>query len=85
MESLQIDRRARLPAASASADLTRTTRIVRQGVLLQACLGTVGAVEYLKRHEVSGAVIGRVLSGERVRQEDQALLAQQHSGSIPAD
>ncbi len=77
MESLHIDRRARLPAASASADLIMTTRIVREGILLQACLGTVGAVEYLKTYAVSGAIIGRVLSGERVRQEDRALPARQ--------
>ena len=73
MESLQIDRRATMPGAAASADLLRTTRIVRQGLLLQSCLGTVGAVEYLKAHAIAGAVIGRVLSGERVRQEDHVL------------
>lgn len=73
MDSLQIDRRATMPGAAASADLLKTTRIVRQGLLLQACLGTVGAVEYLKAHAIAGAVIGRVLSGECVRQEDHAL------------
>ena len=73
MESLQIDRRATVPGAATSADSLRTTRIVRQGLLLQACLGTVGAVEYLKAHAIAGAVIGRVLSGERVRQEDHVL------------
>jgi hypothetical protein len=77
MESLQIDRRARMPGASAGADLSKTTRIVREGVLLQPCLGTVGAIEYLKAHDVSSAVIARVLSRERMRQEDQAMLAQQ--------
>lgn len=76
MESLQIERRARVAPASATSDIPRATRIVRQGVLLQACLGTVGAVEYLKTNAVSGSVIVRVLSGERLRQEDQAMLAQ---------
>ena len=62
MESLQIDRRARMPGA---------TTIVREGVLLQAWMGTVGAVEFLKAHAVSGAVIRRVLGREQLRQEDQ--------------
>ena len=62
MESLQIDRRARVPGA---------TRIVHEGVLLQAWMGTVGAVEFLKAHAVSGAVIRRVLGREQLRQEDQ--------------
>ena len=84
MESLQIDRRASLPGAAASADISRTTRIVRQGVLLQACLGTVGAVEYLKAHAITGPVIGRVLSGEHVRQEDRVRLAQDDPACSPA-
>jgi len=67
MESLQIDRRASMP----SADLSWTTRIVHEGVLLQAWMGTVGAVEFLKAHAVSGAVIRRVLGREQLRQEDQ--------------
>ena len=82
MESLQIDRRATMPGAAAGADILRTTRIVRQGLLLQACLGTVGAVEYLKAHAITGAVIGRVLSGERVRQEDH-VLAQDDTACSP--
>ena len=82
MESLQIDRRARMPAASAGTDFPQTTRIVRQGLLLQACFGSVGAIEYLKSHEVGGALIGRVLSGERLREEDHALLAQQDTGCV---
>lgn len=82
MHSLQIDRRTPMPGASAGTDIPRTTRIVRQGLLLQSCLGTVGAVEYLKTHEVAGAVIGRVLSRERLRQEDHALLAQGDAGRL---
>lgn len=62
MEDVQIDRRANVPGV---------TRIVREGVLLQAWMGTVGAVEFLKAHAVSGAVIRRVLGHEQLRQGDQ--------------
>jgi hypothetical protein len=65
MNIMHTERRA------ASAELPGTTRIVRQGVLLQAGLGTVGALEFLKSHAVSGAVIRRVLGREQLRQEDQ--------------
>lgn len=44
---------------------------VRQALRIQACLGTVGAVEYLKGRAVDGAVIGRVLAGAHVRVSDQ--------------
>lgn len=62
MESLQIDRRA---------NKSGPTSIVHEGLLLQAGMGTVGAVEFLKAHAVSGAVIRRVLGREQLRQEDQ--------------
>jgi hypothetical protein len=45
---------------------------VEQALRIQACLGTVGAVEYLKGRAVDGAVIGRVLTGARVRMSDHA-------------
>ena len=45
---------------------------VRQALRIQACLGTIGAVEYLKGRAVGGAVIGRVLTGARVRVTDHA-------------
>ena len=35
-----------------------------------------GAVEYLKAHGINGAVIGRVLSGGQVREDDRAMVAQ---------
>jgi len=66
MDTMHTERRA------ASAELPGTTRIVRQGLLLQAGLGTVGALEFLKSHAVSGAVIRRVLAHEQLREEDQA-------------
>ena len=69
MDIVHSDRRAGLPQAGGAH--TETTRIVREGVLLQAWMGTVGAVEFLKAHAVSGAVIRRVLGREQLRQEDQ--------------
>ena len=66
MESQQIDRRA---------NKSGPTSIVHEGVLLQAWMGTVGAVEFLKAHAVSAAVIRRVLGHEQVRQEDQVKTA----------
>ena len=45
--------------------------IVRQGIQIQASLGTRSAVEFLKLHGVHGAVIHRVLMGEQVRSSDQ--------------
>jgi len=73
MDIAHTDRRAAL--APASAELPETTRIVRQGVLLQARLGTVGAIEFLKARAVSGAVIRRVLAREQLRREDQVAPA----------
>ena len=76
MQSLSIDRRASPSATGADTDLPPVTRVVRQSVLVQECIGTVGAIEYLKAHEIPGSVIARVLSRECVRQEDRALLGQ---------
>jgi hypothetical protein len=76
MHRLKIDRRASVPAASVGTDLPGTTRIVRQALLVQAYFGSVGAIEYLKAHDVDAEVIARVLSGERLREDDRELLAQ---------
>ena len=73
MEHLRTERRADLPAHHVNA--FAVTDVVRQGLGLQACLGTVGAVEYLKANGINGAIIGRVLSGGRVRDDDRAILA----------
>jgi hypothetical protein len=45
--------------------------IVRQGMRIQARLGTIGAVEYLKARDVGGAVIRRVLTSQQVRADDR--------------
>jgi hypothetical protein len=58
----QVDRRT--PPACA-------TRIVQQGLLVQGCMGTVGAVEFLKVHGIGGAVIHRVLTSPQVRAGDR--------------
>lgn len=47
------------------------SHVVRQGMVIQASLGTRSAVEFLKQHGVHGAVIHRVLMGDQVRSSDQ--------------
>jgi len=42
---------------------------------IQASQGTRSAVEFLKRHGVHGQLIHRVLTGEQIRLDDQAALA----------
>jgi hypothetical protein len=76
MHRLNIDRRAALPATGTGTDRPEMTRIVRQALLLQAYFGSVGAIEYLKAHEVSGELIVRLMSGERLRAEDHVLRAE---------
>jgi len=49
------------------------THLVRQGIGIQASLGTRSAVEFLKQHGVHGAVIHRVLMGEQVRGSDRMV------------
>jgi hypothetical protein len=56
------------------------THIVRQGIQIQASLGTRSAVEFLKQHDVHGAVIHRVLMGDQVRLDDQ--MVPQHQVAI---
>lgn len=70
MNTSQIDRRLASPSAFPN-DIHGGADIVRQALRIQACLGTVGAVEYLKGRTVDGAVIRRVLDGARVRASDR--------------
>ena len=64
MQALKIDRRyVGLPYMQ-SNPYADATHIVRQGMQIQASLGTLSAVEFLKQHGVHGAVIHRVLMGE---------------------
>jgi len=78
MQVNQIDRRGAASDDRADRGLAYpyagATHVVRQGILIQASLGTRSAVEFLKQHGVHGAVIHRVLMGEQVRGDDQAAL-----------
>lgn len=78
MHDSHIDRRTTAvpPAASAAGPYADSTRVVRQGMEIQASMGTRSAVEFLKQHGIHGEVIHRVLMGEQVRADDQASLAQ---------
>lgn len=69
-----IERRTTAPLPS-PLSRTDTARIVQQAILLRACLGTVGAIEYLKARGIDSKVITRVLAGDCVRSEDKATLA----------
>ncbi|WP_036168282.1 hypothetical protein [Massilia sp. 9096] len=71
METQQVDRRSQASPASPALDHDiDKAGIVRQGMLIQACLGTIGAVEFLKAHDVGAAVIHRVLTSQQVRADD---------------
>lgn len=78
METLQIDRR-RIPPLPSSTCKPVTAEAMRQGLILQASLGTVAALEYLKAQDVCGAVRCRILSGGRRRAADQAALGQNNA------
>lgn len=69
-------RKSSLEASFASQFETRD--IVKNGVRLQKCIGTIGAIEYLKSQGVMGAVITRVLSGGSMRESDRTV-------SVPDD
>lgn len=71
MEAVQLDRRNSSHTASATAHPVDTAQLVRQAIILQAYIGTRGAVEYMKAHQIHGAVINRVLSGGAMRHQDQ--------------
>lgn len=70
-----IDRRTAGPPQSSSSHETETAKIVRQAILLRACIGTVGAIEYLKTYGIDSKIITRVLTGDCVRGEDKETLA----------
>jgi hypothetical protein len=74
MEAIQVERRAARRSAAVDPADTKITSVVRQGILLQTCMGTIGAVEYLKAHAIDSRVISRVLSGGGVREEDKLRL-----------
>lgn len=71
-----IDRRTTRPSPTPAFGETNTTRIVQQALLLRACLGAVGAIEYLKARGIDSKVITRVLIGDCVRDDDKTMLAQ---------
>lgn len=77
METLTTDRRMKLATAGAIRYPSDMTTTVQQGLLVQAGLGTVGAVEYLKAHDIGAAVIERVLTSADVRDADRCYLKQQ--------
>jgi hypothetical protein len=70
MQTRLIERRD--PASMANPPLGKDrSGIVRRGMLIQESLGTIGAVEFLKAHDVEGTVIGRVLTSRQVRFDDR--------------
>lgn len=71
METLQVDRRKLPSSACESSNLSEHAHLVTQAIVLQASIGTLGAVEYMKAHKIQGAVIGRVLSGGAIREKDR--------------
>jgi len=73
MHNSQIERRATAASMPADGPYADPARVVRQGMAIQASLGTRSAVEFLKGHGVHGAVINRVLTGAQVRSSDQPL------------
>jgi len=78
MQTSYTDRRAAAGATMTDSanpgPYADATQVVRQGMLIQASMGTRSAVEFLKQHGVHGAVIHRVLMGEQVRNDDQPAL-----------
>jgi hypothetical protein len=71
MEMLSMDRRTTSSQVFAASGRGQQKDIVKQGIRLQASLGTIGAIEYLKARDISGAVITRVLADGRLRKEDR--------------
>lgn len=53
--------------------------VIREGVMLQLSLNTVGAIEFLKNRGVGSATIQRVLSGHQLRQDDKRAIAERTS------
>lgn len=71
MDTLKLDRRATFPDADPVSDLDDPARVVQLGLLIQDRVGTIGAVEYLKAHNINAAVINRVLTTQQVRADDR--------------
>jgi hypothetical protein len=71
METLLVERRSLRQPGAINATTIETEHLVRQAIVLQTAVGTRGAVEYMKAHQIHGAVIGRVLSGGAIRVLDQ--------------
>ena len=74
----------RTTAEPARSGFAPFSDIVKQGILLQAWLGSTGAVEYLKARGIDSKVITRVLGGECLRSSDHAALAQREAKLQPA-
>ncbi|WP_379678704.1 hypothetical protein [Massilia consociata] len=72
MKTFETGRRTRRAPCVADRVTEAMPDAIRQGVLLQTCCGTLGAVEYLKAHDVASRVIHRVLSDGFVRVEGDA-------------
>lgn len=77
MDTIAIDRRAAAVLAGPVSNPPDAAHIVREGICIQADLGTIGAVEYLKAHDIDSAVIHRVLASDQVRDDDRARLHRQ--------
>jgi hypothetical protein len=73
MHASQTNRRYAAMTDMSANPYADATHVVRQGIQIQATLGTRSAVEFLKQHDVHGAVIHRVLMGDRVRLDDQMV------------
>lgn len=74
METL-IERRSGAALSGLTPPGADTSKIVQAGMLVQAVLGSVGAVEYLKARDIDASIITRVLAGGRVRCNDDLALA----------
>jgi len=70
-----IERRAAAALPSLGFCKANSTTIVQQGIVVQACFGSVSAIEYLKAHNIDSKVISRVLTGGQVRRDDNTALA----------
>jgi hypothetical protein len=56
---------------ASTLDRPDRTGSVQQALLIQARVGSISAVEYLKAHDVGGDVISRVLTSRRIREDDR--------------
>jgi hypothetical protein len=70
MASLPSDRRATSSMPASKFDGLDRTSSVQQALLIQADVGSISAVEYLKAHDVNSDVISRVLTSRQIRVDD---------------